>query len=78
MFEQAELHETLAGGEDGLFIGTRRPTEDAPGLCVGGILVLAEFGEDLLDRGIGEGGKTDGPVGQLAGWNTFRRRPCTV
>ncbi len=78
MFEQAEPHETLAGGEDGLFIRARRPAEDPPGLCIGGILVLSEFGQDLLYRGITKRREAHHPIGEFAGWNTFSHRSHAV
>ncbi len=51
--------------------------QHAPGLFVGGVLHLAEFGQDLLHRRIAQRGEAHQPVGQLPGrHSSWPPRPC--
>src|SRR6185503_10112973 len=65
VLEQAELHQTLGGGDDRLLVRAGRPAEQATGLAAGGVLRLAELGDDLLDRRIAQPCQADQEVREL-------------
>jgi hypothetical protein len=54
VFEEAEADEAFGSGDNGLFVRAGRPAEQAPGFFVGGILLLAKFGQDNFYRRITE------------------------
>ena len=52
------MEEAFGSGDDGVFGGAWGPAEEAAGFLVGGVFVFTEFGEDLFDGWVGEGGQS--------------------
>src|SRR5262249_20791366 len=74
VLEQAVAHQTLPGRRDRLLRGARRPAEHAPRLFIGGVLALAELGQDLLHAGIAHRRQAHEKIRNLAAGHALRRR----